>query len=268
MTRTDLPAADAASFYTPRAPGVYESNRATTGPWDPGLQHGGPPAALLGHMLEQQGGPPGSRLARITFDFHGPVPVSEVSVASEVLRAGSRIQLSSATLRAGVRTCMRATAWHLLADAGRSPEVTTAFTVPGLPALESIAQFPGADRFPYGDAVEWRFTAGGFDQLGPGTVWTRCRIPLVQGTALTGLERTLIAVDAANGISAVLPFTEWTFVPVDLTVVMVRHADGEWVGMSARTTLNPDGIGLTETLLFDTRGVFGRALQTLFVTPR
>jgi len=259
---------DTGSFYTRRAPGVYDANLATTGPWDPGLQHGGPPAALLGHILQQLGGPPGSRLARITFDFHGPVPVSEVSVESEVLRGGSRIQLSTATLRAGARMVMRATGWHLLAETGRSPEVTPAFSVPALPDHETIAQFPGADRFPYGDAVEWRLVEGGFDRLGPGTVWTRCRIPLVQGDPLTGLERTLIAVDSANGISAELPFAEWTFVPVDLSVVMVRHPDSEWVGMSAKTTLNPDGIGITDTILFDDQGVFGRALQTLYVTPR
>ena len=88
------------------------------------------------------------------------------------------------------------------------------------------------------------------------------------GNPLTGLERTLIAVDAANGISAELPFTEWTFVPVDLTVVMTRHPGSEWVGMSSKTTLDPDGIGITETVLFDDQGAFGRALQTLFVAPR
>ena len=264
----DMDLSDAASFYTRRAPGVYDSRPATTGPWDPKLQHGGPPAALLGHALQQLGGPAGSRLARITFDFYGPVPVAGLSVETEVLRTGSRIQLSTAALRSGTRVVMRATGWHLLAETGRSPAVTPAFTVPALPARETIAQFPGADRFPYGDALEWRFAEGSFEQLGPGTVWTRCRIPLVQGNALTGLERTLIAVDAANGISAELPFAQWTFVPVDLTVVMERHADSEWVGMSSKTTLNPDGIGITETILFDGQGAFGRALQTLFVAPR
>ncbi len=187
MPDADLSAAVPASFYARRAPGVYDSRPATTGPWDPKLQHGGPPTALLGHALQQLGGPAGSRLARIAFDFYGPVPVAELSVETEVLRTGSRIQLSTGALRSGTRVVMRATGWHLLAEAGRSPAVAPAFAVPALPEQGSIAQFPGADRFPYGDAVEWRFTDGGFDQLGPGTVWTRCRIPLVQGAALTGL---------------------------------------------------------------------------------
>ena len=42
----------------------------------------------------------------------------------------------------------------------------------------------------------------------------RCRMPLVRGSILTGLQRLLVMVDAANGISAELPFVSWTFVPV------------------------------------------------------
>src|SRR5262249_50298119 len=40
-------AAVPASFYEPLAPDAYRSTAATVGPWDAGLQHGGPPAALL-----------------------------------------------------------------------------------------------------------------------------------------------------------------------------------------------------------------------------
>jgi hypothetical protein len=38
--------------------------------------------------------------------------------------------------------------------------------------------------------------------------------------------------------------------------------------MSAATTIGTDGIGFTDTILFDARGLIGRALQTLFVAPR
>jgi len=261
-------AAASEAFYDPRASGVFQANRATIGPWDLALQHGGPPAALLGRTLEAQGGPSGTRIARITFEFFGPVPVAEVSVNAEVLRPGTRIQLSSATMRVAGRIVLRATAWHLFAEAGRTPVVPADFVVPPLPPRETAIHFPGMGQFPYADALEWRFADGDFAVAGPATAWTRCRIPLVQGTVLTGLERILIMVDAANGISAVLPITAWTFVPVDLTVVVERLPDAEWVGMAARTTIGADGIGLTETRLFDADGAFGRALQTLYVAPR
>ena len=256
------------AFYVAKGPGVFQATAATTGPWDAGLQHGGPPIALLGRSLEEQSAPAGSRIARIAVDFFGPVPVSEVSVETEVLRGGSRIQISGATMRAGDRMVLRATGFHVLAEVGRSPAVSSSFVVPDLPTREAEARFPGMGRFPYGDALEWRFVSGGFGELGPATVWSRSRIPLVQGCTLTGLQRVLIMADAANGISAVLPFTAWTFVPIDLLVTAQRLPVAEWVGMTSRTTLGSEGIGMTDTILFDEQGAFGRALQTLYVAPR
>lgn len=256
------------AFYDPQTPDVFHANAATAGPWDVTLQHGGPPVALLARALEAQGRPAGSRIAHIACDFFGPVPVSQVSIQADVLRAGSRIHLSEATMRARGRVVLRATAWHLVADAGRSPPVNGSFVVPPLPPHDAEARFPGMARFPYGDALEWRFAQGGFGELGPAIVWTRCRIPLVRGSALTGLQRVLIMVDSANGISAVLPFAAWTFVPIALVVSAQRLPEAEWVGMAAETTVGADGIGVTDTILFDADGAFGRAIQTLYVAPR
>jgi hypothetical protein len=99
-------------------------------------------------------------------------------------------------------------------------------------------------------------------------MWTRCRIPLVRGDTLTGLQRVLVMVDSANGISAILPIAAWTFVPVDLIVTVHRFPETERVGMAARTVLGSDGIGMTDSTLFDAEGAFGRAVQTLYVAPR
>jgi acyl-CoA thioesterase len=58
------------------------------------------------------------------------------------------------------------------------------------------------------------------------------------------------------------------FVPVELTVEVHRYPRTEWVGMRARSTIEPDGIGLARSDLFDEDGYLGAALQTLFVAPR
>jgi hypothetical protein len=265
---TDPVASAADAFYEQLTPDTFRATPATTGPWDPSLQHGGPPIALLGRALERQGGPPGSRIARIAVDFFSPVPVAEMSIRATVLRPGRRIQVSEAVLSAAGRVVLRVTGAHVLAADGRSPVVADPFIVPALPAEETRVWFPGLENFQYGDAIEWRFAEGRFDRPGPATVWTRCRIPLVQGGTLTGLERVLIMVDAANGISAELPIAQWTFVPIDLMATFQRMAEGEWVGMSSRTTVGGAGIGTTETILFDRGGAIGRALQTLYVEPR
>jgi len=256
------------AFYAQVTSSLFRALPATAGPWDRTQQHGGPPIALLGRALERLGGPAGSRIARIAFDFYSPVPVSLVSVETAVLRPGRKLQISEATLRAAGRVVLRATAAHVLAEAGRSPAVEQPFDVPPLPAAGTRLSFPGIPGFEYADAIEWRVAEGDLGRPGPATVWTRCRMPIVRDSSLTGLERVLAVVDAANGISAELPISAWMFVPIDLMVTLLRLPEGEWVGMSSRSTIAADGIGATETVLFDAEGPLGRALQTLYVAPR
>ncbi|MBY8883061.1 hypothetical protein K7862_36320, partial [Streptomyces sp. PLK6-54] len=45
------PAALPEAFYRDLGAGVFESTRATAGPWGPKTQHAGPPSALLGRAL-------------------------------------------------------------------------------------------------------------------------------------------------------------------------------------------------------------------------
>ncbi len=260
--------AEEAGFYSQVTSSLFRALPATTGPWDRTQQHGGPPIALLGRALERLGGPAGSRIARIAFDFYSPVPVGLVSVETAILRPGRKLQISEATMRAAGRVVLRATAAHVLAEAGRSPAVDEPFVIPPLPAAETPLVFPGIERFEYADAIEWRVADGNLGRPGPATVWTRCRMPIVRDSALTGLERVLAVVDAANGISAELPISGWMFVPIDLMVTLLRLPEAEWLGLSSRSTIAADGIGVTETVLFDADGTLGRALQTLYVAPR
>jgi hypothetical protein len=122
--------------------------------------------------------------------------------------------------------------------------------------------------FGYGESLEWRFVEGAFDRLGPAVVWSRPRLPLLPGEPSSPLGRLLLMVDSANGISAELPPAQYTFVPVELTVSVLRPPRTEWVGMGAETWIASDGIGQTRAHLFDEEGPLGTAIQTLFVAPR
>jgi hypothetical protein len=75
-------------------------------------------------------------------------------------------------------------------------------------------------------------------------------------------------VDSANGISAELDPRTHLFVPVNLTVSLARAPEGDWVGMSAATSISAEGVGTSHARLFDARGHIGESLQTLFVEPR
>lgn len=259
---------EAPAFYEPLGDGRYRATSATIGPWSPGLQHAGPPAALLAHALERLDPRPGARIGRLSVEILGPVPVAEMRVTTAVERPGRSVQLLSARAEVNGRDVMRALAWQLQAEPGRSPAAGPREPAPPLPPPQPQRFFPGVPTFPYGEALEWRFTEGHFETPGPATVWARCRIPVVAGEPLTGLTRLVTMVDSANGISWELPLGAFTFVPVDLNVVLRRSPEGEWVGMSATTSVEPDGLGLVQTRLFDAGGTIGASLHTLFVAPR
>ncbi len=71
------------------------------GPWDPSMQHGSPPAALVVWAAERIPTAVPMRVARVTVDLMRPVPVAPLTIESEVLREGRKIQLCAVRLLAG-----------------------------------------------------------------------------------------------------------------------------------------------------------------------
>ena len=256
------------SFYERVDGERFRSLPSTVGPWSTMLQHAGPPSALLTHVLERLDPQPGARLARVSIEILGPIAVDEIEVHAEILRPGKRVEMLSAIASCKARPVLRATAWQILAEPGRCPDAGPREPAPPLPPEQPQRFFHDDESFPYGEALEWRFVDGGFHELGSATLYSRCKIPIVLGEPLSPLCRLMAMVDSANGASAELPMREWTFVPVDLTVVLRRAPVGEWVGMQATTTIESDGVGLTRTKLFDLQGELGGSLHTLYVAPR
>jgi hypothetical protein len=251
------------SFYLPLGGDRFEPTTATESPWDSSMQHGGPPAALLGHLLRVEG----LRLARISVDFLGPIPRREVRVETSPVKPGRLTTLNEARMVVDGRVAVVARAWHL-APGPQPPVITGAPVAEPLPGPQS-RQLPAAlDRWGYGRAIEWRFTRGDPDRLGEAHVWSRVRMPLVDGVELDGQDRALIVADSANGLSAVLPMEKWLSIPPTMTTTLLRPADGEWVHLACRTTLSQDGLGLTEGDLYDFSGKIGQVTQPLVVRAR
>jgi Thioesterase-like superfamily len=245
--------------------GRFRATGATAGPWDPAMQHGGPPAALLASLIERCDPQAGLRLARITVELLAPVPVDELRVQARVVRPGRRVRLVEATLEVGGRPMALARAWQMTSQPDVLPPPASAEVPPQLPDRSApLATW----REGYASSIEWRFVSGAFHKPGPAEVWARVRIPLIREEPLTGLERLLIVADSANGISSVLAFADWLFVPTALTVTLHRHPSGEWVFMRARTSLATDGVGSCLAELADADGFIGTATQPLLVARR
>jgi hypothetical protein len=251
------------SFYLPLGGDRFEPTVSTESPWDSAMQHGGPPAALLGHLMAVDG----MRLARISVDFLGPIPRRELTVEVSPIKPGRLTTLNEARMTIDGRVAVTARAWHL-APGPQPPATTAAPRADPLPGPDAAEVFLGLDGWGYGRAFEWRCTFG--DLSGPGEthVWSRARVPLIEGVPMDGQDRAIVVADSANGLSAVLPMDKWLSIPPTMTTTLLRPAGGEWVHMACRTILSEDGLGLTEGDLFDSAGKIGQVSQPLLVRER
>ncbi|MEY7971824.1 thioesterase family protein [Saccharomonospora xinjiangensis] len=258
------------TFYLSRGEGRYQPTEHTAGPWTPEAQHFGPPSALLVRELESLPCDGERGLARVTVEILGPAPLTELTVAAEVVRPGRSVELLSATLSAGDRVVARAAAWRLAVT-----DTAEVATVPGeeTTALPSVADCPVAE-WPEGwhggylDAVEWRAARGAVLTAGPAAVWARQRVTLVDDEKPSPLQRVFTVADSGSGVSNVLDPRRWLFINTELTVHIHREPVGEWICLDAATTVGPRGHATARSTLHDIEGPVAAGTQALLVRHR
>ena len=244
----------------------FESTDGTRSNWDPEIQHGSPPLALLTKLIEELAVESGLRVGRLALDILGAIPVAPVRARAWVERPGSRISIMVAEMLArrpdgSERAVARVTAWLLAtsdtADAAtdRYPPLAEGDPVP---VPHSWVGAPG-----YLETVSWRTqsTAQGESH----EVWLSPLVPLVDSEPTTGLQRLAMVVDSANGAGAALDPEKFVFMNTDTVVHVHRLPTGNDFGLRARGSIGPDGIGVTTADLFDRQGFIGTVAQTLLV---
>jgi hypothetical protein len=190
------------------------------------------------------------------------------------VRPGRRFQLVDAMLRTAGEdraACLARAVRIRRADLPASAASLASPVVPlprpddGVPVPSWV---PGRDdEMFYPHACEIRHVAG---EMGSGEVaaWIRLRGALVPGEPPSALARVAAAADFSNGLSWILPWSEWLFVNTELTIHLHREAEGEWIGLDARTSSSGGGYALATATLHDLRGPIGVCAQSLFVGPR
>jgi acyl-coenzyme A thioesterase PaaI-like protein len=199
-------------------------------------------------------------------DLLGPVPVGDLTVTTSVLRPGRTVSLRQAELADETgRVAARAQAWAFPEGVGPGG--------PGVPLGHGPDDGhhedpPASWSRGYLDSVEWRWISGAVTRPGPAVVWMRPLVRLLPGEDLSPLQRLLGCVDSASGASAALDPAEWNFMNTELTVHLVRPPAGEWVCLSATTTLGSGSVGLAAAEVYDEQGLVARSAQALLVTRR
>jgi hypothetical protein len=268
------------------------------GPWTAGALHGGPVAALLANALQTIPSDTPMFPARLTMELFRPVGFDRLALGTRVVRPGRRMRVLEATLHGAAAdgpngVLARATLQqieirrvalpdgleHVNGPERRPPSPEQVH--PQTPVAEPVgweelvdpnaAGVPRDLRF-HTDAVEHRSAENLLTMMGRATDWIRLRVPLFSGEPVSRLERVAAVADFGNGISNVLPFDDYVFVNTDLSIHLWRLPVDEWVCVDAVTRINLEpgngSVGLSESVLFDRRGRFGRSLQSLIVSER
>lgn len=246
------------------------------GPWSPDYLHGGPPTGLLAWALERAAADSGLRLTRLTTDLLRPVPAQPLTIKMETVRAGRRLRVLQADLKADGALVSRATALYLEQVPLDVPEHAR-FPVDTLPGREgpalTLTQISARGRdVPQLKLPGLHTTAevhliDGVRGRGEGRVWMRLPIPVVAGEPCSTTVQAATLSDFGNGIGQLHVADNVGSINADISLYLTRPPSGEWIGFDARARMGDNGNGLVETRLFDDDGPIGRVLQATLAMP-
>jgi hypothetical protein len=245
-----------------------ETSPKSAGPWDASMQHGSAPAALVTWAAEAIPTAAPMQIVRVTLDLMRPVPVAPLTYETEVLREGRKIQLCAVRLLANGVAVVRATVLKVRADSLPLPAEIADAAIDVPPPDQGTPMEPPFSQNPFVTGLSVSAVRGGFLKLGPGAIWYRIDRPIVEGAAISQMMRAVVAADFCNGTSSTLDFHKWTFLNADLTVSLARPPVGDWILLNAETWIGPDGAGIAAGRLGDSKGYFGRAVQSLVIEKR
>ena len=256
------------ALFEPRADGVYQPSVFTRGPWDPGLLHGGPVAALLGELLHDVAGAD-MQPVRLTVDLMRPVPLAPLTVTTAVLRTGRRLSVVEGTVTAGGKPVARATLTLLRAAPMDASALNPPLVAPpdGPQDANSAWGPPRTGESFVGGSMDFHF--GELLGLGHGYAWLRLHRPVLPDREISPLARAAAAADVGNAVSSrrdpSLP--RFSFVNADLSLSLGRLPEGEWVRLESRSRWEATGIGLVRSTMSDAQGDVGAVSNALVLAP-
>lgn len=270
MTETGIEGSERSAYFVIGSDGWIVPSAMSRGPWDPDNCHAGPPTAMLARAMEVAMVEAGiaHQLVRMTVELPRPIPMAGFFVHANVVRSGKSVTTLTASL-VDAEGLERISAQGM---ALRTSEPERSFPTPPIPTPDLSEAVDGPfpirstrhDSVGFGRSVETRFPPGEGPEPGPTTAWIRT-VALVEGEAPSSFQRICPLADSGNAFSRNAEMSDFTFINPDLTIVLHRSPEGEWLGSQSVSHWQPNGIGLADALLFDHRGVVGRALQTLLV---
>ena len=247
----------------------YQPTKHAQGAWNEHEQHMAPATGLLTAELQSFIPQENMRIARISLDILGLIPLDDFTVTTRCIRPGRTIELIEAVMSSRGRDAIIARAWRLITQdtsviAGLEDQKSI-YKPEALPAWDGMKGWPG------GFIESVRLVAEPNRRPGKGMVWMTNDIDMVEGMPTHDMVHLLGMADTANGVVPRLGLgmakLEWMFPNTDLQIHMHRAPQGRWLGIEAVQQYGADGIGISSAILHDTQGPFGRSEQILTIRP-
>ncbi|WP_164659718.1 thioesterase family protein [Tropicibacter sp. Alg240-R139] len=256
------------SYFRMAADGSFNGNDPARGPWSPDHCHAGPVSGLVVRAAEAAAGPT-KMLTRLTIDVLRPVPLFGLRINAEVLRDSRTLTTTRIEVVAEDGTvCATATTMHLvrktLSDVPTATVQSPRFedAEPG----ESILIAGIHDKPMFGNFTEMAFPKGQSQGPGPKTVWVR--VPkLITGEDQNPIQSVCALADCGNGLSMNEVPRMIGFMNTDLTLQVHREPESDWLASDSVSHWHDNGVGMSHSTLYDTKGPIGVALQTLVLHP-
>ncbi len=223
--------------------------------------HGGAVSGLIVAEMERQAREEGlGFMLSASVVLLRPAPAAPLETRVDILRKGGRSSALEATLVADGRLIAKGTACCVAPHsvAGTSAEKRRPADAAALPAWPLKPRFAHRTLF---DALDLRIDP-------EGTKWGRLLRPLMPYDA--AFAAVFAVADNGQPFSLDAPrdvLKHYTFPNVDIAIHTARPPVGDWIGVKARSDWRPEGMGLTESELYDADGRFGRACQTVVLMP-
>ena len=265
---------DDRALYFPDGEG-YVATLRTQGGWNPEHQHGGPVQALLARAVEQTPTLVPMSVTRLTHDLFRPVPIGpRLTVSTEIVREGKKIQVVDAVLRVGEVEHARTRALRLRDDdlsdlpgmldaADPGPELPWAEELEAT-WLRGIAGLPG-----FLDAIELRRFPGPAAPKAstpPGCASPNRSFPARRRRRCSSLS---VAADFTNLIGATFDAHKVTGINPDLNLHLVRPPRDDWIAVVGESRLGlTTGIGVSQAQLHDRSGVCAVASNSSLIQRR
>ncbi|WP_120634304.1 thioesterase family protein [Ruegeria sp. EL01] len=256
------------SYFRLSPDGAFIGNDPVRGPWSADHCHAGPVTGLIARAAETEVGPE-KMLTRLTVDLLRPLPLAGLRVAAETTRHTKTLATTRVTVHDLDDTlCCTATTMHLVrkdlssVPSAASEKLSISDTVDGpFPIGQMRHDLPGFAHF-----VDVVYPKGGNQGPGPKTIWMRAP-PLLDGEIQSPIQSICPLADCGNGISWNVPPTEMGFMNTDLTLHIHREPVSDWLASDSVSHWQSSGIGMSQSVLYDTQGPVGTALQTLVLFP-